>query len=70
MNVNNTATNANWNIGAALFYLKWNIHKKSVSFLHPWALKYVLLAIIGKMSGKLIRYRADGKAVAPATCRR
>lgn len=28
MNVNNTAGNANWNIGAALFYLKRNNNPK------------------------------------------
>ena len=40
LNVNNTATNANWNIGAALFYPIWNNNKKSVPFLHPCALKH------------------------------
>ena len=34
LNVNNTAGNANWNIGAALFYLKRNNNPKQSCFLH------------------------------------
>lgn len=39
-NWNNTAGNANWNIGAAFIYPFWNIDIKSASFLHPWRLKH------------------------------
>lgn len=52
-NWNNTVTNANWNIGAAFFLFIRNINLKPPLFLHPWALKYALTAIIGRVSGKL-----------------
>lgn len=47
LNVNNTAANANWNIGAAFIYLNGTSTKMQIPFLHLWRLRYRLSAIIG-----------------------
>ena len=53
LNVNNALSNANWNIGAAFILFIRSINLKPFLFLHPWALKYALTAIIGRVSDKL-----------------
>ena len=55
LNFNNTAGNANWNIGSAWFYQpkgRISLQKKPPHFLHRWPLKHGLPAMIGLGRGK------------------
>ena len=60
MNVNNTATNANWNIGSACFYPRKTFTECHHASFTPLAVEIPLIRHYWSGEWKWFRYRAPG----------